>query len=273
MRLLLGAAQLGTALIWASALLSACSTSSAGDARAASGSAGAAPDITTQGGMSSSAAAGDEGTAVEGGKPNGGSQSEGGDSAGTSGASSSTGDLGGAQNLYVTRIIVGEPGEAESCLPRPILAGLPGSATDGRIPCLIAELESGSCDCTQRARAPLPAPMLTASKKQLQIIQACDGTSGVSCDSFCGCQIVQAAGFASDPGSDLYACQNELTPDPSVGGYCVIDLLRTDENGAPAPLGSPDLVASCPSDQKRRLRFVGAAQPMSGELLFIGCTR
>jgi hypothetical protein len=138
---------------------------------------------------------------------------------------------------------------------------------------VIAELKPGSCDCSQAARAPLGASILSASKKQLKAAGACDNTGTESCDTFCGCEIEQAPGLASNQGSQLYACQNELEPSATVSGFCEIDQTRTDENGAPAPLGSSALVSECPANSKRLLRFVGAAEPASDASLFIGCTQ
>jgi hypothetical protein len=100
----------------------------------------------------------------------------------------------------------------------------------------------------------------------------CGGDSGASCDTFCGCEIEQTPGVATDHGSDLYACQNEVTAAASVDGFCVIDQGRTDESGAPAPLGNPAIVADCPANEKRLLRFVGAGWPATGAMAFIGCT-
>jgi hypothetical protein len=114
--------------------------------------------------------------------------------------------------------------------------------------------------------------MLTATTKQMQSTGSCGGSSSVSCDSLCGCEIIQTPGVASDQSSELYACQNELTVAASVNGFCVIDQMLTDASGAPAPLGNPAIVAQCPSNNKRLLRAVGAGTPASGATTFIACT-
>jgi hypothetical protein len=70
----------------------------------------------------------------------------------------------------------------------------------------------------------------------------------------------------------LYACQNDVTTPTNVVGFCLIDQMLTDDGGAPAPLGNPELVAECPSNERRLLRFVGAETPAAGSLIFLGCT-
>ena len=191
---------------------------------------------------------------------------------GDSGAAGTSSDSGGAQNIFIDQIVFSEGGGPPRCLPRALPVGSPGSADDGQVACVIAELKRDSCDCSQPARAPLAADVLTATRRQLQSTGSCGGDDGVSCDSFCGCAIVQTAGVASDHSSDLYACQNDLAMPAGVDGFCVIDQGRTDASGAPAPLGNANIVAECPANEKRLLRFVGAGQPASGATAFIGCT-
>ena len=271
----------GFVLGTASALVSACGSSSGGVSPGASGAAGAAAGASAQQGGSSGTGA-NGGTNAHGGtSANGGSGAsggaggvgQGGTGAGSGGTpSGGTGGAGGVQNAYIDQIIIGQGGGPPRCFPRSIPTGLPGSANDGQATCFIAELKPGSCDCSQTARAPLPTQSLTASEKILQETGACGGTTGVSCDTFCGCEIVQTPGTASDQSSDLYACQNDVTPAASVNGFCVIDQMRTDANGAPSPLGNPAVVSECPSNQKRLLRFLGAGNPASGTSVFIGCT-
>jgi hypothetical protein len=170
------------------------------------------------------------------------------------------------------QLSLGQGGGPPRCFPRPLPSGLPGSDHDGLLSCFVAELKPGSCDCGETARVPLPSASFTAAVKQLAASGTCGGSSGVSCDTLCGCGIVQATGTASDHGSELYACQNDLTPAPSVNGFCLVDQTRTDASGAPAPLGNPAIVAECPSNYQRLLRFVGAATPASGANVLLGCT-
>lgn len=199
-----------------------------------------------------------------------------GDDAGHSGGvgeSGGVGDSGGVQNRFIDQIVLGQAGGPPKCLPRSLGAGLPGRDDDGRVPCAIGELKPSACDCSQPARAPLSASLLSALRQKMRTSGACDTSTTVSCDTLCGCEIVQTPGLASDPGSELHACQNELSPGASVAGFCEIDQMRTDASGAPAPLGNPELVAQCPSNEKRLLRFVGAGEPASEASSFISCSQ
>jgi len=274
----------GGVLAFSGALVAACGSSSAGDPHAAAGSGAAgaftrAGDGNGNGAGGANASGGASGTSGETGARGGGVNANGGASgtpggAGAAGAAQSggMGGAGGAQNVFLAQLSLGQGGGPPRCFPRSLPSGLPGTPNDGQVSCFVAELKPGSCDCAQTARAPLPAAFLTAAVKQLAATGSCDGSSGVSCDALCGCEIVQASGTASNQSSDLYACQNELTPAPSVDGFCFIDQTRTDESGAPAPLGNPAIVAECPSNDQRLLRFVGAASPASGANMLLGCS-
>lgn len=263
----------GGVLVVGCALVSACGGSSVDDPHGAAG--GSAAGAFTQPGGSSGAGA-------SGGMASGGVNASGGASDTTGGAgalggagAAQSGGAGGAsatENVFVVQLTLGQGGGPPRCFPRTLPSGLPGTSNDGLVSCFVAELKPGSCDCAQTARVPLPAASFTAAVKQLAASGVCGGSSGVSCDTLCGCGIVQATGTGSDPSSELYACQNELTPAPSVNGFCFIDQTRTDASGAPAPLGNPAIVAECPASDPRLLRFVGAATPASGASVFLGCS-
>lgn len=266
--------RLGLVLGLASALVSACSSSSNGDPHGASGATGAAAGASAHGGTSSSAGTAGAAIVAEGGTADGGAHSGASGASGDSGASGESGGAGGAggaQNVFVAQLVLSDGGGPPHCLPRSLPIGPPGTGEDGRVPCWIAELKPGACDCSRTARASLNASILSATRNQLQSSGNCGGDTGVSCDSFCGCEIVQAPGLASDSSSELYACQNDLTVPANVDGFCVIDQGRTDASGAPAPLGNPALVAECPTSQKRLLRFVGAGEPANEATVFIAC--
>lgn len=267
-----------------SALVSACDSSAGSDPQGAAGTAGDSAELGGSAGDSaelggSGAQLGGSGgrTSASGGSggkvtigQGGSATANGGTHAGGSGGS---GGSIGTENIFLDQIIVGQGGGPQKCLPRSLPTGLPGSANDGQATtCMIIELKPGSCDCSQTARAALPKSILNAAQTQLKASGACGGASGTSCDTFCGCELAQAPGTASDHSSALYACENELTPSASVNGFCVVDQLRTDASGAPAPLGNPAIVSECPANQKRLLRFVGAGAPASGASLFLGCT-
>jgi len=273
--------RLGVVLCLACALVSACSSRSSGNLNGASGSAGATAGASSHAGTgsagSTSSSGGTAGKVIigSGGATDGGAQNSDSGASGEAGASDeagASGEAGGAENVFVDQVVFTQDGGPPRCLPRPLPVGPPGTANDGRVACWIAELKPGSCDCSQTARAPLRASLLTTTRRQLQLTGGCGGDSGVSCDTFCGCEIDQTPGVASDHGAELYACQNDLIVAANVDGFCVIDQGRTDASSAPAPLGNPTLVAECPANEKRLLRFVGAGQPASGATAFIGCT-
>ncbi|MBI4952179.1 MAG: hypothetical protein HY908_09100 [Myxococcales bacterium] len=73
------------------------------------------------------------------------------------------------------------------------------------------------------------------------------------------CEILQLAGAELDP------CQNDPSDAGSVHGWCYVD------PSAVPPLGSPEVVASCPSTVKRLVRFVGQGQGAPGATLFLAC--
>jgi hypothetical protein len=254
-------------LLAAGAIVNACSSSTDGSVH---GSAGAAGTGASAAGATSSANAGAAGQASAGATASANAGAAGEVSAGaadelTAGAAGQgeTGGAGGARNIFVDQVVLEQGGGPPRCLPRSLPEGRPASA--GQVSCSIAEFKAGSCDCTQAGRTALSAVELPAFEQKLMTSGACGGTSGVRCDTFCGCEIQQTSG------ADLDACQNDLTPAATANGFCVIDLMHTDENGAPAPLGNPALVSQCPANEKRLLRFVNAGQPAPDATLFIGC--
>lgn len=249
--------------------LASCSSSSSSAPNGAAGNQAATAGAFSPAGTNSAGNTGGAGnTSSSGGTADKVSAGAGGPSDG----GTQDGEAGGAGGtLFVNQILQGQGGGPLKCLPRALSVGPPGSANDGRVSCVVAELKPEGCDCSQTARAPLSASVLSATRRQLQLTGSCGGNNGASCDSFCGCGIEQPPGVASDHGSELYACQNDLTVAASVNGFCMIDQERTDESGAPAPLGNPAIVAECPANQKRLLRFVGAGQPATGAMTFLAC--
>ncbi len=159
------------------------------------------------------------------------------------------------------------------CLPPeyPIPVGEPGAANDGRMLCFVAEVLPEGCDCAGPARAPIEDSMLRAIQEKRKLWGFCGGSGGPDCSASCACQVTQPAGTAQAEDTDLYACQNEAAPPPSADGFCLIDQMRVDAKGTPAPIGSAALVAECSSSSRRRVRFVGAGTPAAGSEVFLGC--
>jgi len=225
-------------------------------------SSGAGRGGSTAGG--STAGGSTAGGSVTGGSTAGGSTAQ---SGGAPGGIGSGGTLG---NVYIDEIRVAIGG-GPLCLPRPLSFGATGSPEEGRSACAIGELGFGACDCSLPGHAPVPSTLLSAFKTKAQQDQSCGGTTPVDCDTACACEIVQPAGTSRDMSSDLYACLNDVTPPPSLAGFCVIDQQHVDGAGAPAPIGSAELVAQCPSDERRRIRFVGDGIPATGAMLYLAC--
>ncbi len=82
----------------------------------------------------------------------------------------------------------------------------------------------------------------------------------------CFCEIKQLEG------EDLDACQFDTSHNPrtqsgdAADGWCYIDAAST------PPAGDPTLVSTCAATEQRKLRFVGAGQPLDHSTLFITCS-
>jgi hypothetical protein len=134
---------------------------------------------------------------------------------------------------------------------------------EGRTHCQVVEIVTASGRECPPADA-LPGRTLTeAANPQLyrsvlaELLSSgrCGGATTVACDDFCLYTIAELSG------SDQAACQNELTA--TSPGFCYID--------ASSGLGNPELVNTCPPNQKRLLRFTGENTPRAGALLALSC--
>ncbi len=132
----------------------------------------------------------------------------------------------------------------------------------GRLPCLLIEAvqkDVGTCTCSEPARRKLGEEVIPA------VAQIKDDPLHSSHQWNCFCEILQTAG------DDLQACQNntaELVTNSlgyTVDGWCYVDAVSV------PPIGNTQLAASCPTDERRLLRLVGAGQPAPGAALFIAC--
>jgi len=112
-------------------------------------------------------------------------------------------------------------------------------------------------------RRSLDSPRLEAAlRAQLLKRKSCGPETGLDCSSFCLCEIQQLEGRAS--GDPLWQCQNlSEKVDPDIFGYCYLD----PDQGA----GDDRLVASCPSSERRNLRFLGEETPRNGATVMIAC--
>ncbi|MEO6602045.1 MAG: hypothetical protein ABIQ16_19350 [Polyangiaceae bacterium] len=138
-----------------------------------------------------------------------------------------------------------------ACLPRAIQT----DPTTHQVLCTMIEAQVSGCgDCTAQGRAPADPDIAAAVRRQLKDSGHCDGPKQPACSTFCQCEIKQ------EEGPDLEACrQNHDVP----AGFCYVD----------DPTST--LVAGCPANDKRLLRFVGGSDgsktPAPGAIAFIAC--
>jgi hypothetical protein len=150
------------------------------------------------------------------------------------------------------------------CLPRSLTPN-----AEGQVPCIILEARvvSGQdcnalCDSTNGRRSvDQNSPAVVAAKED-PITKDPAGNPIYNCY----CEINQLAG------EELDACQTDESDNPvTSGGDPVHGWCYVDASTAP-PVGNPDIVAKCPENEKRIIRFVGEGEGAAGATLFITCT-
>jgi hypothetical protein len=138
------------------------------------------------------------------------------------------------------------------CLPRKLIPD-----DEGNVPCLVLEAVAsaggGSCDESQGRRA---IPEDDARFNAVKAAQS-DPFANPAWDTFC--EIVQLSG------QPRAQCQNDASVS-GVNGWCYIDATTVPVTG------NPELVAQCPENEKRIVRFVGEGEPQPGGTVFITCT-
>lgn len=150
------------------------------------------------------------------------------------------------------------------CLPRK----LPVDQTTGQVPCLVLEAtvtDSPGCD-ESIGRRPI------AAENQKAVEAAQDDEFNPGWNNFC--EIVQFECPKNDAGtcvqgdtsSALYQCQNNESVPSDINGWCYVDATP------PGPVGNAELVADCPPDEKRLVRFVNKGLPQPGATVFVTCT-
>ncbi len=147
------------------------------------------------------------------------------------------------------------------CLPRKLT---PIEAEGNRVPCSVVEAqfaEDGSCNCAGLpGRKPAGADISNAVYKNLRDSEYCDVTGQQACNKYCLCEIDQLPD-ATQP------CKASATTPTNQYGYCYIDPEIADA----AQANAETLVASCPSTQRRLLRFAGENVPAKGAIALIAC--
>lgn len=137
------------------------------------------------------------------------------------------------------------------CLPRSLKPN-----AEKQVSCLILEGRQGDCGGCEE-----PARRVPGAGSKAAIDAAKELNEGLDCF----CEIVQLSG------EELEACQEQPSETISVNsqpvdGWCYVD------GATVPPIGHSDNVASCPANQKRKIKFVGQGQGVIGSTLFITCT-
>lgn len=144
------------------------------------------------------------------------------------------------------------------CLPRALKPD-----DKGQVSCLVVEARSvpeGRCDCDALpARREVPATHLAVKRMVLEDPVA--GPNGWNCV----CEIEQLL----DP-DELRACQTTRPPAVvEVGGESVHGWCYVDPQGG---VGEEEVVAQCPSTQRRLIRLTGEAETLPGAMQFVICS-
>ncbi|MBL9028800.1 MAG: hypothetical protein JNL21_41790 [Myxococcales bacterium] len=144
------------------------------------------------------------------------------------------------------------------CLPRE----LKPSPEDGSVQCLVVEARStaeGACSCDQASGRLAISPTLENGDAN-PTYNAVELAKGNSFDPGwnCFCEIAQ---LVREEGE---SCQQDLQTE-NLNGWCYVDPVTVKGS-------NPKLVEDCDVSERRKIRFVGAAEPLSGATAFITCT-
>jgi hypothetical protein len=159
------------------------------------------------------------------------------------------------------------------CLPRALTV----DPATGNVPCTLvettpqppkdpttgAELSCPPCEAQFARKLPDPkVDSVVRGQLALEIGKPC-GASDPSCSRACLCEVQQVQQVdRPDKDRALQICRND-TDAAGVEGWCYVD----DD----ARFSNPELVANCPSTQKRLLRFVGRGLG-ANTTTFVACT-
>ncbi|WP_437670542.1 hypothetical protein [Sorangium sp. So ce131] len=134
---------------------------------------------------------------------------------------------------------------------------------NGQVSCLVLEARTvpdGQCRCDEHpARRKVPDQHAVAEREVLQ-----DPISKASGKN-CVCEVEQLI----DP-AELKACQDTAPPAPvevggeRVNGWCYVD--------PGIGVGEPEVVAKCPSTERRQVRFTGEGEALPGATQFVICS-
>ncbi|MBK8940363.1 MAG: hypothetical protein IPM79_22790 [Polyangiaceae bacterium] len=148
------------------------------------------------------------------------------------------------------------------CLPRKLTV----DPNTGTVPCLVIEarVTDGNCACNpDEGRAEIPEQVDGAANPTYNAVLAAQQSEFANPDWDCFCEIEQL-----QTGDAKTECLNNADPDAGAqgDGWCYIDAASV------PPVGDPALVASCPADEQRLVRFVGQGDPKTGATVFVTCS-
>jgi hypothetical protein len=144
------------------------------------------------------------------------------------------------------------------CLPRTLTPD-----ENGQVSCLILEARtepSGTCDCSGYPARRAVQPEHRAAEKEIA-----EDPLAAKFGWNCVCEVQQLEGEA------LKACQDAIPPDPvrtadgqPVNGWCYID--------PSIDVGRSEIVATCPSTERRMVRFTNDGKAQLDSTMFITCS-
>jgi hypothetical protein len=144
------------------------------------------------------------------------------------------------------------------CLPRPV-----STQPDGSVACLVLEARKVEPAEVATCCEGLPARSNVTAEHQAEADKFLTDNASVGWN--CVCELDQLVG------KDLTVCQTDTSLSPvnasgePVDGWCYVD------PGANPPVGDPALVATCNATERRKIRFVGAGQPMDNAVTVMTC--
>ncbi len=133
---------------------------------------------------------------------------------------------------------------------------------DGRTTCMLIEASNsgGQCSCDPSLAR---RDIIAGTDADQAMKQAQQHPLAVPSGWDCYCEMAQLKG------EELTACQNDISETPvvngqKVSGWCYVAV-------SPVQVGNPQLLAKCPDNEKRDLRFLGAGKTRDGATLFVSC--
>lgn len=135
--------------------------------------------------------------------------------------------------------------------------------SEGRVSCHIIEARNthGACSC-DAAKARLPIPADSDAANAVEAAKQDPLAAHEKWDCFCELQQLE--------GEQLVACQDDVNDPPNVNGQDVAGWCYVDADQSP-PVGNPDILVKCPTNERRLVRFVGQGNPAPGSTVFVSC--